>query len=108
MVIYQTSLTLKFSVRNPVPYFVYSFSFQPFLVLIEASAFERVSPPKCSTHSLYLSYLTYVELTKDFSGFGGLVFSMLASGTQDRGFKPDRSRRIFSGVKNPQRASEGK
>jgi hypothetical protein len=31
------------------------------------------------------------------SGFGGLVVSMLASGTQDRGFKPGR--RIFSGVK---------
>jgi hypothetical protein len=29
------------------------------------------------------------------SGFGGLVASMLASGTQDRGFAPDRSRRIF-------------
>jgi hypothetical protein len=27
--------------------------------------------------------------------FGGLVVSMLASGTQDRGFAPDRSRRIF-------------
>jgi hypothetical protein len=33
------------------------------------------------------------------SGFGGLVVSMLASGTQDRGFAPDRSRRIFSGEK---------
>jgi hypothetical protein len=31
----------------------------------------------------------------EFSGFGGLVVSMLASGTQDRGFAPDRSRRIF-------------
>jgi hypothetical protein len=29
------------------------------------------------------------------SGYGGLVVSMLASGTQDRGFAPDRSRRIF-------------
>jgi hypothetical protein len=29
------------------------------------------------------------------SGFGGLVVRMLASGTQDRGFKPGRSRRIF-------------
>jgi hypothetical protein len=27
--------------------------------------------------------------------FGGLVVSMLASGTQDHGFKPDRSRWIF-------------
>src|SRR5215468_9839570 len=33
------------------------------------------------------------------SGFGGLVVSMLASGTQVRGFKPGRSRRIFQGEK---------
>jgi hypothetical protein len=31
----------------------------------------------------------------EFSGFGGLGVCMLASGTQDRGFAPDRSRRIF-------------
>jgi hypothetical protein len=31
----------------------------------------------------------------DFSGFGGLGVCMLASGTKDRGFAPDRSRRIF-------------
>jgi hypothetical protein len=31
--------------------------------------------------------------------FGGLVVSMLASGTEVRGFKPGRSRRIFSGEK---------
>jgi hypothetical protein len=29
------------------------------------------------------------------SGFGGLGVCMLASGTKDRGFAPDRSRRIF-------------
>jgi hypothetical protein len=38
------------------------------------------------------------------SGFGGLAVSALAFGTQVRGFKPDRSRRIFQGEKNPQRA----
>ena len=32
-------------------------------------------------------------------GFGGLVVSMLASGTQFRGFKPGRSLWIFTGVK---------
>ena len=32
-------------------------------------------------------------------GFGGLVVSMLASGTQVCGFKPGRSRWIFTGVK---------
>jgi hypothetical protein len=36
---------------------------------------------------------------KRTSCFGGLVVSMLASGTQDRGFKPSRSRQIFSGAK---------
>jgi hypothetical protein len=39
-----------------------------------------------------------------FSGFGGLVVSMLAPGTQNRGFAPGRSRRIFSGEKNHQYA----
>jgi hypothetical protein len=39
------------------------------------------------------------------SGFGGRVVSMQASGTQDRGFKPGRSHRIFSGrKKNPEHA----
>jgi hypothetical protein len=33
------------------------------------------------------------------SGFGGLVVSLLASGTQDHGFEPGRSRRIFQGEK---------
>jgi hypothetical protein len=40
-----------------------------------------------------------MNLAREHSGFGGLVISMLASGTQERGFKPGRSRRIFSGVK---------
>jgi hypothetical protein len=35
-----------------------------------------------------------------FSGFGGLVVSMLASSTQDRGFVPGRSRRIFRAKKS--------
>jgi hypothetical protein len=38
------------------------------------------------------------------SSFGGLGVSALAFGTQVRGFKPGRSRRIFQGEKNPQRA----
>jgi hypothetical protein len=37
-------------------------------------------------------------------GFGGLAFSMLASGTRVRGFKHGRSCRVFSSEKNPQRA----
>jgi hypothetical protein len=33
------------------------------------------------------------------NGFGGLVVSMLASGSRVRGIEPDRSRWIFSDVK---------
>jgi hypothetical protein len=38
------------------------------------------------------------------SGFGGLVVSVLASGTRVRGCKPGRNHRIFFGCKNPQHA----
>jgi hypothetical protein len=41
------------------------------------------------------------SLSPVLSGFGGLVVSVLASGTQDRGFTPSRSSRIFR-AKNPQ------
>jgi hypothetical protein len=34
------------------------------------------------------------------SGFGGLVVSMLASGTQDHGFEPGQSRQIFRAKKS--------
>ena len=39
------------------------------------------------------------DASLDVDSFGGLVLSMLASGTQVCGFKPSRSRWIFSGVK---------
>jgi hypothetical protein len=42
-------------------------------------------------------------LDRRHSGFGGIVVSMLSSGTQVRGFKPGQSRRFF-GRKNPQHA----
>jgi hypothetical protein len=47
------------------------------------------------------TYNTYqcTLLPPDESGFGGLVASMLAPGTQDRGFEPGWSRRIFQGEK---------
>jgi hypothetical protein len=42
-------------------------------------------------------------------GFGGLVVSVLASGSQERGFKPGRSRLIFQAKKSSAcLASEGK
>jgi hypothetical protein len=43
----------------------------------------------------FCSLLIYVKI----DGFGGLVVSMLASGTQGRGFKPGQSRWIFTDVK---------
>jgi hypothetical protein len=38
-------------------------------------------------------------LTENIGGFGGLVVSMLASCSRVRGFKPGRSRWIFTSVK---------
>jgi hypothetical protein len=54
-------------------------------------------------------YMITVQLLYEVSGFGGLVVSMLAYGTQDRGFAPGRSRRIFR-AKNSSAliSSEGK
>ena len=43
-----------------------------------------------------VNFCTYFFLTFSmFDGFGGLVVSMLASGTRVCGFKPGRSRWIF-------------
>jgi len=42
---------------------------------------------------LYLQFLCFK------SGYGGLEVSVLASGTKVRGFKPDRSHRIFRAKK---------
>jgi hypothetical protein len=43
------------------------------------------------------------------SGFGGLVASMQASGSQDRGFEPDQSGQIFRAKKSSAcLSSEGK
>jgi uncharacterized protein (DUF1786 family) len=48
-------------------------------------------------------YFRMLEVSKIVCVFGGLVVSMLASGAQDHGFEPDRSRRIFW-AKYPQHA----
>jgi hypothetical protein len=47
---------------------------------------------------MYVTHSTTVS-TAHVSGFGGLGVSMLASGTQVRGFEPGLSRRIFQGEK---------
>jgi hypothetical protein len=49
-----------------------------------------------------------VQVLIKVDGFGGLVVSMLASGSRVRGFDPDRSRWIFSDVKKACLPSEGK
>jgi hypothetical protein len=51
-----------------------------------------------------------IEVRYTGNGFGGLVVSMLASGSRVRGFDPDRSRSIFSDVKKSSAClpSEGK
>jgi hypothetical protein len=43
----------------------------------------------------FLTNISIVLTTIAASGLGVLVVSVLASGTQDRGFVPGRSRRIF-------------
>jgi hypothetical protein len=47
--------------------------------------------------------ITIQKVTSNVSGFGGLVVSMLASGTQDRGFASGRNLWILR-EKNPQHA----
>jgi len=57
---------------------------------------------------MQLSCTAWVESLSTV-GFGGLVVSMLASGTQDRWFEPGQSRRIFRAKKSSARLpSEGK
>ena len=46
---------------------------------------------ECVNEDMKVKIFTYASK----SGFSGLVVSMLASGTQDRGFNPGRSRRIL-------------
>jgi hypothetical protein len=45
-----------------------------------------------------------LNVWRKVSGFAGLAVSMLPSGTIERGFKPGRSCRIYSGQKVPQHA----
>ena len=53
----------------------------------------RVGPPTWDSDEV-LRYETE-HTASDLDGFGGLVVSILASGTRVRGFKPVRSRWIF-------------
>jgi hypothetical protein len=53
-------------------------------------------------HFITVQIIQFSEETNTHvaSGFGGLVVSMLASGTQDHGFEPGRSCRIFQAKKS--------
>ena len=59
------------------------------------------------THDAATSQIN-VTIYSQFDGFGGLVVSMLASGTQVCGFKPGESCWIFTGVKILSIPSSGK
>jgi hypothetical protein len=60
---------------------------------------EVKRPERGFNHLVPFSVETEERVELHLSGFGGLVVSMLASCTQDRGFAPSRSHRIFSGEK---------
>ena len=56
--------------------------------------------PQLSYMNTNAVVLLLFTLMIQHSGYGGLVVSMLASGTQDRGFDPGRSRRILRAKKS--------
>jgi hypothetical protein len=56
-------------------------------------------PALCRGYKPFSLVKFRTTICPDRSGFGGLVVSMLASGTRVRGFKPGRSRRSFSDEK---------
>jgi hypothetical protein len=70
------------------------------------SFYHNMNLQKCKTagQSSLGQSLNHGPNKYSVSGFGGLGISTLALGTQVRGFKPSRSRRIFQGEKNTQRA----
>ena len=75
--------------------------------LLKISVIPRSSSEPCTSSREVRKHYQLIKLPRwykwDFSfltGFGGLVVSMLASGTQDRGFDPGRSRRIFRAKKS--------
>ena len=63
---------------------------------------ERGKPSEVTDFFFETQYLSdrQFNFVLVLSGFGGLVVSMLASGTHDRGFDPGRSRRIFRAKKS--------
>jgi hypothetical protein len=68
-------------------------------VLIYSFVSYEVWTPNNTTLSTICSNINHTTTCYVRSSFGGLVVSMLVSGTQDRGFAPGRRCRIFSGEK---------
>ena len=60
-----------------------------------------LAPSNTHTHTHVMIYFRISQpvIYHMFDGFRDLVVSMLASGTQVCGFKPGRSRWIFTGIK---------
>jgi hypothetical protein len=58
----------------------------------------------CKVAAVKLKTILYTQPPQLQSGLGGLVVSMLASGTQDRGFEPSPRAVGFFRRKNPQHA----
>jgi hypothetical protein len=63
-------------------------------IYVRVSCMRKVNDLAPLLYFSYLFYLTYL-LIQTMSGFGGLMVSMLASGTQDRGLETGRNLRIF-------------
>jgi hypothetical protein len=63
-------------------------------------SFLRVNYPRALDVSHYALKINMFLVTCQFSGFGGLVVSMRASCTQDRGFEHGRNRLIFRAKKS--------
>ena len=73
----------------------------PFWVLCFIVLFCLLFVCKCVLYCCHRvsTQLQLINIPYHIEGFGGLVVNMLASGTQVCGFKPGRSRWIFTGVK---------
>ena len=76
-------------------YILWSVSIIPCFVLLSYVLQCGTSVYYCRTGLLCHLYLKLLKLHAVLDGFGGLVVSILATGTRVRGFKPGRSRWIF-------------
>jgi hypothetical protein len=76
--------------------FITAFTSAKYLSLFWASAIQFITPHPTSRRSILLLSFHL----RQGRGFGGILVSMLASDTQDCGFAPGRSHRIFRAKKS--------